>query len=72
MVSGITPTPIRVELKFCPAKIPAIKRIVVPEFPQSRGTVGCKIAFVASITISCSDLKVTLQIILSVPYQCLL
>ena len=24
-----------VELKFCPAKMPETKRIVVPEFPQS-------------------------------------
>lgn len=36
-------SPIKVEIKFCPARIPDIKRIVVPEFPQSRASDGADI-----------------------------
>ena len=33
-------SPIRVEENLCPARTPDIRRIVVPEFPQSRGWEG--------------------------------
>jgi len=33
-------SPIKVEVKELPARIPLTKRIVVPEFPQSKGFIG--------------------------------
>ena len=33
-------SPVNVEVNGCPLKIPEIKRVVVPELPQSRIAVG--------------------------------
>jgi hypothetical protein len=52
-------SPVKVEVKSCPAKIPATKRIVVPLLPQSSGPLGARnplmpTPFIARTLLSCS------------------